>query len=116
MAEKENILLKKSFEFALKIIEYGELLEADRKFVVSNQLLKAGTSIGANSNEAQSAESRADFIHKLKIADKEARETEYWLRICKYAPSYPNPGKLLDDALELKMILSKIISTTRKNG
>ncbi len=75
--EKKNVILEKSFDFALKIIEFSELLENHKKYVISRQLLKSGTSIGANIREAQSAESKADFIHKLKIAAKEAEETEY---------------------------------------
>jgi four helix bundle protein len=84
MAER-NLILEKSLEFALEIIEFSEQLEAHRKFVISNQVLKSGTSIGANINEAQSCESRADFIHKLKIAAKEAQETSYWLTLCNKA-------------------------------
>jgi len=63
---QKNVILEKSFEFALKIIEFCELLDESRKFVISKQLLLSGTSIGANIHESQSAESRADFIHKLK--------------------------------------------------
>ena len=69
-------------EVALLIIEYCEKLEVSKKFVISGQLLKSGTSIGANIHEAQNAESRADFIHKMKIAAKELEETKYWLRLC----------------------------------
>lgn len=68
---KTNIILEKSFQFALEIIEYCEQLENLRKFVISNQLLKSGTSIGANIREAQNAESKNDFIHKFKISAKE---------------------------------------------
>ncbi|WP_338151988.1 four helix bundle protein [Chryseobacterium angstadtii] len=80
--EKKNEILDLSIRFSLDIIKYTESLESRRKFVIANQLMKSGTSIGANIFEAQSAESRADFIHKLKIADKEAKETEYWLLLC----------------------------------
>ena len=111
----KNVILEKSFEFALDIIEYTELLESKRKFVIAKQLLKAGTSIGANINEAQSAESRLDFIHKLKISDKEANEVSYWLRLCKYSKTYPNPNGLEEKLLEIKKMLSKIISTSKKN-
>ncbi len=79
---KDNIILIKSFEFSKNIIEFAERLEKERKFVVSNQLIKSGTSIGANVKEAQNGESKKDFIHKLKIALKEADETEYWLFLC----------------------------------
>lgn len=64
---KGNVLLLKSFDFALKIMSYAEELQAEKKFVLANQILRSGTSIGANSKEAQNAESKADFIHKLKI-------------------------------------------------
>jgi four helix bundle protein len=77
--DKDNIIVSKSFDFALQIIEFAELLESKRKFILANQILKSGTSIGANIREAQNAESKADFIHKMKIAAKEADETEYWL-------------------------------------
>jgi len=72
--DKENIIVEKSFQFALKIVDYCELLEENRKFVVARQLLKSGTSIGANIRESQNAESKTDFIHKMKIAAKEADE------------------------------------------
>jgi four helix bundle protein len=67
-SDKDNIIIKLTLEFALDIIEYSELLEEHRKYVIARQLLKSGTSIGANIREAQNAESKADFIHKMKIA------------------------------------------------
>jgi four helix bundle protein len=72
-----NPILDKTFQFSLDIIAFCEILEENKKFVVSNQLLKSGTSIGANVIEAQNAESKADFIHKMKIAAKEANEANY---------------------------------------
>jgi four helix bundle protein len=113
--EKENAILNISFEFALEVIVYCERLEEERKFVISRQLLKSGTSIGANVREAQSAESKTDFIHKLKIADKEADETEYWLLLCKQSKTYPNPNALLEKIISIKKLLSKIISTTKNS-
>ena len=71
--ERENIVVTKSVEFALGIIAYCEVLESNRKFVIANQLLKSGTSIGANIHEAQNAESRADFIHKVKMLPKKLK-------------------------------------------
>ena len=68
-----------AFAFALKIVAYTERLEEHKKYVIYNQLLKSGTSVGANAREAQNCESKADFIHKFKIAAIEADETEYWL-------------------------------------
>ena len=109
----ENVIVEKSFRFALKIIEFSELLEESKKYVIARQILKAGTSIGANVREAQSAESKADFVHKLKIADKEANELEYWLQLCKMAENYPDPLVLENELLEIKKILSKIISTSK---
>jgi four helix bundle protein len=111
--DKENIIVEKSFRFALKVVLYCELLEDKKKFVLSRQLLKSGTSIGANVREAQNAESKLDFIHKIKIAAKEADETEYWLLICKNTPSYPFEEQLLIDVQELLKILSKIISSSK---
>lgn len=112
--EKRNVILEKSFEFALQLIEFSELLESKNKFVVSKQILRSGTSIGANVREAQSAESKADFIHKLKIADKEAIETEYWLQLCEFSKSYPNPETLKNNLIEIKKLLNAIISTSRQ--
>ncbi len=112
--EKKNQILELSFEFALQIIEFTELLEEKRKFVIANQLLKSGTSIGANVREAQNCESKADFIHKMKIAAKEADETEYWLLLCKFASNYPDSPELLVKIASIKKVLSAIISTLKK--
>jgi len=114
--EKPNVIVEKSFQFALKIIEYCEKLEGQKKFIVSNQLLKSGTSIGANVREGQSAESRADFIHKVKIALKEAEETEYWLLLCKHSENYPFEENLLLDVKDLIRILNSIITTAKRNA
>ena len=114
--KKENAIVKLSFEFALEIIKYVEQLEEQRKFVIANQLLKSGTSIGANVRESQSAESKSDFVHKLKIAAKEADETEYWLLLCKQSTNYPNCSALLDLLLPLQKLLSRIISSAKSNA
>ncbi len=111
--EKENVILDKSFQFSLEVIDFAELLNEKRKFLLSNQIFRSGTSIGANIREAQHAESPADFIHKLKISAKEAEETEYWLLLCKESPHYPTNEKLLFDLKEIQKILTKIIHTTR---
>lgn len=114
--DKENVIANKSFQFALAIVAYCELLEENRKFVISRQLLRSGTSIGANIREAQNAESKADFIHKIKIAAKEADETEYWLLICKNSYSQFFDDTLLQDVSELIKILSKILSTSKSKS
>lgn len=113
--EKRNEILELSIQFALNIIEFTEILESKRKFVIANQLLKSGTSVGANIFEAQSAESRADFIHKLKIADKEAKESEYWLLLCEKSSSYPFNEDLKIALLSIQKLLSKIIATSKIN-
>ncbi len=111
--DKENLIVKLTFEFALDIIKFAEELENQRKYVVAKQLLKSGTSIGANVREAQNAESKNDFVHKLKIAAKEADETEYFLLLCKMSESYPFDEGLLEKAQVINRILSKIISTSK---
>ena len=113
--EKRNEILELSIQFSLEIIVFAEQLESMRKYVIANQLLKSGTSIGANIFEAQSSESRADFIHKLKIADKEAKETEYWLILCEKSESYPFNKNLKLELLSIQKLLSKIISSSKKN-
>lgn len=114
MINTGNIILDKSFTFSLRIIQYTEILEENRKFVIANQLMRSGTSIGANIREAQNSESRADFIHKLKIAAKEAEETEYWLLLCKHSPDYPFQETLIEDLQELKKLLNRIIISAKK--
>jgi len=114
MSKSKNEILDLSFEFALKIIEYTELLEKKKKYLIAKELLKSGTSVGANIREAQNAHSRKDFIAKCVIAAKEAEETEYWLLLCQKSSSYPDPGKLMEQILSIKKLLSKIISTSIK--
>ncbi|MBB6611929.1 four helix bundle protein [Pontibacter sp. Tf4] len=110
------MILTLTLDFAVDIILYAEELEALRKYVVANQLLKSGTSIGANVREAQNAESKADFIHKFKIAAKEVEETEYWLLLCNRAPSYPSPSHLQEKLKSIKRIISKIIISSKYKG
>jgi four helix bundle protein len=112
--QKENIILQKTIKFSLDLIEYVELLEEKRKFIISNQLLKSGTSIGANIHEAQNAESKADFIHKLKIAAKESEESQYWLLLCEYSKEYPDTKQLLGKLESIQKLLSKILSTAKR--
>ena len=112
--QKENIILQKTIKFSLTIIEYVELLEEKRKYVISKQLMRSGTSIGANIHEAQNAESKADFIHKFKIAAKEAEETQYWLLLCDYSKNYPDCKELLVKIEEINNVIGKIISSSKK--
>jgi four helix bundle protein len=112
--EKKNEIVELSIEFALQIIEFCKLLEDEKKYVIAKQLLRSGTSIGANIWESQSPESKADFIHKLKISAKEVTETEYWMMLCEKAKSYPNPPEQMQrQLLSLQKLLSKIISSSK---
>ncbi len=81
-SDKENVIVEKTIAFALLMVKYCELLEQHKKYTIARQLLRSSTSIGANIFEAQNAESKVDFIHKMKIAAKEASETMYWLILC----------------------------------
>ncbi len=110
---KPNLIVELTFNFAIKIISYTKLLEEKRKFNLANQLFRSGTSIGANVREAQNAESKNDFIHKLKIAAKEADETTYWLMLCEKSKNYPNPNELINEIESIQKVLSKIIASTK---
>lgn len=113
---KGNIVVKKSYEFALAIIQLYKQLGAKKEFVLSKQVLRSGTSIGANIHEAVGSESKKDFIHKLGIAVKEARETSYWLRLLKDSNYIliEDFVKLNDSCNELIKILNSIILTTKQ--
>jgi len=112
---KEGPIVRKSIDFAISILHYSILLTGKKQFILSNQLLKSGTSIGANVFEAQYAESRIDFIHKMKIASKEASETLYWLTLCQKMDDFEVPPQTLSDLREIQAILSGIIITSKKN-
>ncbi len=111
---ENNPILKLSFGFSLLVIEFCEKLDVKKKFIISKQVLRSGTSIGANSFEAQNGESKADFIHKMKIAAKEADETQYWLMLCEYAKDYPDPKLLLQKLEEITKVLNKILATAKR--
>jgi four helix bundle protein len=113
MIAGENIILKKTIEFSLLVIEYAELLESQRKYIIGRQLLRSGTSIGANVHEAQNAESKVDFVHTFKIAAKEIEETKYWLVLCKNSKNYPPCEHLVSLLGEIDKIVTKIIATSK---
>ena len=112
---KGNVAVDKSFELALCIIDFSELLSNKGKKAVSNQLLHSGTAVGALVAESQDAESRADFIHKMKIALKEAKETYYWLTLCEKSIHLPSDVKLISLCEENIKILSKIVVSAKGN-
>jgi four helix bundle protein len=115
-SKKENIILQKTIKFSLSIIEYVEVLEAEKKYIIARQLLKSATSIGANVHEAQNAESKLDFIHKFKIAAKEVEETKYWLVLCNEAKNYPNCNGLIEQLHEIDKIITTIIASTKNSN
>jgi len=114
--DKENLIVQLTFEFAKEIIHYTSLLDQQRKFTLSTQLFKCGTSVGANVREAQNAESKNDFIHKMKIASKKADEAEYWLMLCKEIKELPEPDELLIKVQTIMQVLSKIISSSKSSS
>lgn len=118
LESKENLLLDKSFAFALRIVRLRKYLISDaphKEYDISKQLLRSGTSIGANAEEAQGAQSTTDFIAKLSIAYKEARESRYWVRLLEGAGYLDSAmgSSLLTDIDELCKILSRILLTSK---
>ena len=114
---KENLLIDKSLAFASRIIKlYQYLTTAKQELVISKQIVRSGTSIGANINEANYGQSKADFISKMHIALKETSETEYWLRLLTMSEYLTNDmgDSLLIDCLELKRMLVASINTAKK--
>ena len=115
---KENLIQQKSYDFALKIIGlYRKLCKAN-EFVLSKQLLRSGTSIGANVEEGQAAQSRADFVSKMSIASKEARETCYWLRLLRDSGLIGSleADSLLSESESIINILTSIVKTSSQNS
>lgn len=113
---KENVVREKSFDFALRIVKmYRYLVENKKEFVLSKQVLRAGTAIGANVEEACQAESKPDFVHKLSIANKEAFETNYWLRLLRDSEVLENSHakSVLKDCEELQKLLVSIIKKAK---
>jgi len=107
---KENIIKNKSFDFALRIVKlYQHLTESKREFVLSKQLLRSGTSIGALVRESEHAESKADFIHKLSISLKEANESDYWLELL-FKSNYIDEREYNSIKIDLEEILKLLVS------
>ncbi|RIY07982.1 four helix bundle protein [Hymenobacter rubripertinctus] len=116
---KESIIQRKSYDFASRIVKmYKYLTSEQREFILSKQVLRSGTSIGANVEEALAASSTADFIHKLTIAAKEARETSYWLRLLHDNEFLPGPlfNSIHQENGEIIKVLSSILLTTKANA
>ena len=111
----DNAIVKMTFEFALEVIEFTDKLIEQRRFAIADQLIRSGCGIGASVREGQGAESKADFVHKMKIALKEAEESEYWLELCEFAKTLPKPGKLLIEIESVIKVLNKIVATSKRN-
>ena len=111
----KNIVKEKSFDFAIRIVKlYKYLMEEKKEFVLSKQVLRSGTSIGANINEAQQAQSKKDFLMKMNIALKECTETKYWIDLLS-ATDYINQelnDSIIYDCIELEKLLTSIVKTT----
>lgn len=112
---EDSIVLKKAFNFALKVIDLNRELISRKENVLSNQVLRSGTSIGANINEALGGVSKKDFQYKIALAFKEANETEYWLKLLKYSNT-ADTESLLTDISEVRRILAAIIITSKSNS
>lgn len=113
----KSIVKEKSFAFALDVIELYQKLKRKNEFVLSKQLLRSATSIGANVEEALAGQSRRDFLSKMSIASKEARETCYWLQLMKTAKfEGENYEPLFAKAQELKRMLTSIVKTTKEKS
>ena len=115
---KENIIKNKSFAFALRIVKAYQFLSEKKEYVLSKQMLRSGTAIGAMVREAEQAESSADFVHKMAIALKEANETEYWIELLAQSNYLDEAAaiSLKADLTELLKLLTSIIKTTKQNA
>ncbi len=113
--EKKNVIKEKTFAFAIEIVSLYKILAERKEFVLSKQLLRSGTSIGANVRESEHAQSKADFIHKLSIALKEANETEYWIDLL-FETKYLSQTEfdiIKPKIVELLKLLTSIINTSK---
>ncbi len=114
----EGIVSKKSYAFALRVIKLYKLLSGERKeFVLSKQLLRSGTAVGALIKEAEHAQSKADFLNKMNVSLKETNETEYWLRLLKDSDyiSLREFNAINDDSLEIIRLLASIVKSTKES-
>ena len=115
---KENIILEKTMNFAVRIINSYKYLNSEKnEYVISKQLLRCGTSIGANTHEASNGQSEKDFLTKMYIALKEATETEYWLNLLVKTNylTFEQGNSLLNDCIEIKKIITAIIKSIKIN-
>jgi four helix bundle protein len=117
VAEKDNIIKTKSYQFALSTIGLFRELQKEKEFVLSKQLVRSATSIGANIEEGIQAQSKADFIHKFSIAQKESFESHYWLRLLKDSGylTQKQSEPLIEECVEIQKIITAILKTSKVN-
>ena len=118
-SQRENIVMIKSYAFALRIIRlYKYLITEQKEYVLSKQVLRSGTAIGALVKEAEHAQSKADFLNKMNIALKEANETEYWLMLLKDSEYIDEKSfkSMQEESVELLKLLASIVKTTKENS
>ena len=111
--KKKNLIVQLTFEFAVDVVKFCAILDDLKKWSLANHILRASLSIGANVKEAQNAESKADFIHKMKIAAKEAEEVEFYFEVCRAAEELPDDNGLLEKVQSICRVLNKIIGSTK---
>ncbi len=109
----DNLIVRLSFELAVQAVTFCAVLDESKKWSLSNQILRAALSVGANVKEAQNAESKNDFIHKMKIAAKEADELEYYFEVCNASNLLPDAKELLEKVQTICRVLNKIIGTSK---
>ncbi len=110
---------ERTFEFAVLVVEAYRYLITKNEHVLSKQLLRAGTSIGANVHEAQAAQSKRDFISKMSVASKEARETDYWLRLLSqsgYLSDFDSQERLFSEVMAIINIITRIVKTSKEKA
>jgi four helix bundle protein len=112
---RSNPVLEKSFAFAVRTVKFVKGLREAGWVDLARQLFRSGTSIGANIHETQHPSSRADFIHKMRISEKEAGESNFWLKLCKECPELPYEEGMLEDLGEVRALLYSIIRTSEQN-
>ena len=115
--KNENIVLEKSYQFALRTVKLYKFLTEKKEYILSKQILRSGTSIGANLEEAVGGQSKKDFLAKMFIAYKETRETRFWIRLLRDSKSITaeEASSLLENCEELAKIIGKIIQATKSN-
>ncbi len=113
--KSKSVVLKKAFNFAVSIVKLNETLNEAKQFVLAKQLIRSGTSIGANINEALAGYSKRDFMFKMSLALKESNETEYWLLLLKESKTIDmNFDSFIDEITELQRMLTAILNTTKR--